>query len=247
MKDFIKYSHKNIHFYDFGVPIIVEKLLREMNNKRINFCDLGCGDGSLLFAISQKNLLENADTIVGVDISNERIQRLRRLNINNLLCIVSDACHIKSIENNIFDIVASTQLIEHVKDDRIFLNEIARILKTNSYLYISSVIKKNYGFWIYRNNNKFVLDPTHVREYSSREEFTNLLKSCNLYPIQIKMTPCRFIILDGLIRFGIMLNIFSESNQNFFIKYEFLNILRRLKIPVPGYYIIECLCINKKR
>ena len=38
-----------------------------------------------------------------------------------------------------------------------------------------SVIKKWYGFWIYWSN-RFKLDPTHVGEYTSEQEFLNLLK-----------------------------------------------------------------------
>jgi ubiquinone/menaquinone biosynthesis C-methylase UbiE len=109
------------------------------------------------------------ERIVGVDISKERIKRLKSF------CpfaegIVADVQNLKQIPDNSFDIAISNQVIEHVPDDSKMLKEVYRILKPNGYFYVSTVIKKWYGFWIYWNNG-FKLDPTHVREYKSKENF----------------------------------------------------------------------------
>ena len=82
-------------------------------------------------------------------------------------CLLKNILNKKS-ENEIFDVVISSQVIEHVSDDNELLKEIGRLLKSDGIAYISTVIKKWYGFYIYRNGGKFRLDPTHVKEYPSK-------------------------------------------------------------------------------
>ena len=72
-----------------------------------------------------------------------------------------------------FDLVVSTQVIEHVPDDQAFVREIKRVLTSGGLCVVSSVIKMHFGWYFYRNKQgERVLDPTHVREYSSAQEFT---------------------------------------------------------------------------
>ena len=177
-KFFKEYSEKHVHFIDLSVPEMLEDLLRRLNwqNKQYSLIDLGCGDGRLLYALYSKGLLKNASRIVGVDISKERIERMRKL------CpfaegLISDVQDLKQIPDNSFDAVISTQVIEHVPDDSRMLKDVYRILKPCGYLYISTVVKKRYDFWVYYEKGKgFKPDPTHVREYKSEEELLELLK-----------------------------------------------------------------------
>ena len=66
------------------------------------------------------------------------------------------------------------------------------LLKKEGFLYVSSVIKKSWAIYKYRNKGKFVLDPTHEREYRSKEEFLNLFKNkfkllkLKIYPVKRK-------------------------------------------------------------
>lgn len=128
----------------------------------------------LLYVLKNKNLLNNTEKIIGIDLSKERIKRLE-YSCPFVKGLVSDVCNLAQIEDNSFDLVISSQVIEHVDDTKI-LSNIYRIIKPRGYLYISTVIKKWYGCWIYWNNG-FKLDPTHVREYKSKEEFIDLLKN----------------------------------------------------------------------
>ena len=78
-----KYAESHPHFIDEQeqeIPELLEKLLRHLNdlNKSFSIIDLGCGDGRVLYALHSKGLLRNASKIVGVDVSVERIRRLRR-------------------------------------------------------------------------------------------------------------------------------------------------------------------------
>ena len=126
---FKEYSEKHVHFIDLSVPEMLEDLLRRLNeqNKQYSLIDLGCGDGRLLHALYSKGLLKNASKIIGVDISIERIEKMKKL------CpfakgIIADVCDLKQIPDNSFDVAISSQVIEHVPDDSKMLKEVYRIL-----------------------------------------------------------------------------------------------------------------------
>jgi len=91
------------------VSELLEKLLRHLNdlNKSFSIIDLGCGDGAILHALHSKGLLRNASRIVGLDISEERIRRLRRF------CpfaegITGDVCDLRQVPDSSFDVAIST-------------------------------------------------------------------------------------------------------------------------------------------
>lgn len=70
-------------------------------------------------------------------------------------------------EDNTFDCVISFQVIEHIKDDGLFLKEIARVLKPNGKFIVTTPNKK---MSITRN-------PWHIREYQIAELKNLMLKS----------------------------------------------------------------------
>ena len=77
---------------------------------------------------------------------------------------------------NNFDFIYSSQVIEHLEDDKKMIKEFSRLLKSKKFFYVSSVIKRPFTIYKYRNNGRFVLDPTHEREYSNEKEFLDLFK-----------------------------------------------------------------------
>lgn len=256
MIDFEKYSKKFINLYTDEIPEILLKFL-EKDNKNLalgkNFVsslslgnklnlsvlDLGCGDGALLVALYNRGYLKKMRRIVGVDLSAERLERLKSKAILKLELICSDACDVRQLEDSTFDYIFSESLIEHVPDDKALLAEIRRLLKKDGILYISSIVKKKYGWYIYRCNNKWVRDPTHIREYSSEQEFISLIEDSGLKIIESKMKLCKFHPVEFLVR-RIYFPIFKAKNINsFFLNHRILNKLRFIKIPVIGYYNIE--------
>ena len=166
---------------------VVPKKIRDIliKNKVKTFIDLGCGDGALIYAIKKEF---PAIKIVGVDISPRRINGLKK-NLPNEKFYVRDVCDTKLKDG--FDFVHSGQVIEHVEDDKKMVDEMYRLLKDGGILYVSSVIKKPWAIYQYRNKGKFVLDPTHEREYKDRKEFLDLFKikfkliKCNMYPVRM--------------------------------------------------------------
>ena len=73
-----EYAEKTPYFIsEEGIPELLEELLKHIN-RPFSIINLGCGDGTILYALYNKGLLKNANRIVGVDISEERINRLKK-------------------------------------------------------------------------------------------------------------------------------------------------------------------------
>ena len=234
MSNIQEYSEKHIQFVDFIVPKMLGDLLKNINNQ-FSIVDLGCGDGRLLYALYHKDLLKNSERIVGIDVSEERIERLKEL------CpftegIIADVQNLNQIPDS-FDMAISSQVIEHIQDDSRMLKEAHRILKPNGYLYISTVIKKWYGFWIYWKKG-FKLDPTHVREYPSKEEFLNLLKRSGFEIVDWRTENVSYPLIDLIVRTSIKAGKI-EPNPSFYLTHMMLKKLRSIKIRVVGYQTIE--------
>jgi len=180
----LEYGEKYIQ--KIGNSVIPEMIKNLVFSSR-NILDLGCGDGALIQAILKE--FPNKK-ITGVDISPRRIDSLKkRFPKKTFIC--GDISHIR-LKRGVFDLVLSTQVIEHIKDDKKMIEEMNKLLKKSGFLYVSSVIKKPWAIYKYRNKGRFVLDPTHEREYKSKEEFLSLFKNkfklikLKIYPVKRK-------------------------------------------------------------
>ncbi|MBS3087480.1 class I SAM-dependent methyltransferase [Candidatus Pacearchaeota archaeon] len=141
-----------------------------VNRKIKSVIDLGCGDGIFVYPLKKK--FPKVD-IVGVDISPRRIAGLKE-RFPNSRFYIRDVCDTKLKEE--FDLVYSSQVIEHVSSDKEMVEEMSRLLKSKGVLFCSSVIKKKFAVYKYKCNGKFALDPTHVREYKNQKEFLDLFR-----------------------------------------------------------------------
>ena len=178
------------------------------------------------------------DEVWGADKSSVRIKRLQSI-LPFVRCRTLNALNAKEFPNSSFDFIICSQLIEHV-NDTLLLHEIKRLLKNNGFAFISSVARKKYAIYFYFKNGSFRLDPTHIREYSSIEEFTHLMLKQGLKIIKINSQPIEFPIIDLIIRFFIRVGL-VRSDSFFYHKHKNLNKLRLLKIRITGYSTIEAL------
>ncbi len=239
---FEDFANRNVQFFDFFLPKMLEKLLE--NLKKFSLIDVGCGDGTFIYAMYHKGLLKNSKKIVGVDMSKNRINRLKS-NLPFVKGIVADAQNLRPIKNSSFDIAICSQIIEHVIDDRKMLKEMHRVLKSGGHLYISTVVKKGYGFWIYWKGG-FRLDPTHVKEYKNPEEFLNLLKKSGFRIIGYGVNTISYSILDLVVRSLIWFNVIKAS-PDFYLRHRILQDLRnRVKFSVIGYKTLEVVAVKEE-
>jgi len=238
---FRDYSRKYVHFYDEEASILLESGLALVNEvvKKPSIVDLGCGDGRLIFSLYEKGLLKNVGDIVGVDISESRIERLTK-ELSFVKGIVSDALSVKELPSSRFDFVICSQLIEHVEDDETLVFEIQRLLKSGGLTYVSSVIRKWYGLYFYLRGGAFRLDPTHTREYSSVDKFVDLIAKKGFKVVSVETRQVMFPLLDFAVRLLVRIG-FLEPNVRFYQRHKILGKIRRLRIPILGYGIMEVL------
>lgn len=124
--------------YIAAVPWVKGKLL-----------EVGCGEGRGIEVIAGE-----ADSYLGVDKIGEVIERLQEKFPQHKFQ-QSVIPPLAALNDNTFDTVVSFQVIEHIKDDRGFLEEIYRVLKPNGTAILST---PNIAHTLSRN-------PWHIREY----------------------------------------------------------------------------------
>ena len=220
-----RYSKRYVHYYSQELPYFIEDIFKEYNIKSI--IDLGSGDGSILYALFRKGYLEPGKEVIAVDASSERINNVKNIN-NNIRCIVSDVCNLDMLSEQSLDLAISSQVIEHVDSERDFIKEVSRIVNKGGLFYLSTVFKKWYGWYFYRCNGYWRLDPTHLREYTNKKQLLDLLKEYNFQVLKDKLSLQWFAISDFIFkRIGLGRSIYN----NRLTKY-----IRKIKVPIPGYY-----------
>ena len=223
---------KHIQFYSEELPPLVEQLFSGSTWRTV--ADIGCGDGGLILYL-QKRGLWNDKEVYAVDLSSIRIEQIKKIN-SNIHTYVASATHIPEIKNGLIDRLISSQVIEHVDDDFSMLLEMRRIIAESGSFYLSTVFKKWYGWYFYRCNGKWVLDPTHLREYSSESVLLDKVKAAGFDVVENKKTLFWFPITDFFLK-----RLLSSKDVRTLYSNKFLKILRTIKIPILGYYNWELI------
>lgn len=128
--------------------------------------EIGCGEGRGVELLAPKVV-----TYTAVDKIEEVVQSLS-LKFKNSRFIQANIPPLP-FEDNSFDSIVSFQVIEHIKDDNKYLQEIHRILKPGGKAYIST---PNIKLTLSRN-------PWHIREYTANE----LTELCKKYFSVVEM------------------------------------------------------------
>jgi len=226
-----KYSKLAPQYYTNELPNILEKLLR--SHHFTNILDYGCGDGSIIYSLYKRNLIRDS-IINAVDLSVSRVKQVKKT-FPKVIARVDSAETLKTVKSNSIDLLISTQVIEHV-DDKKMETAMKRVTAKNATIYLSTVFKKWYGWYFYRNNSRWVLDPTHLREYTKDSQLLNILVK-DFKVVANKKTLQWFPIIDFVAkRIG-----FCGHNTDLFL-WKFL---RSIKVPIPGYYNWELVLIKK--
>lgn len=241
--DFETYSRTFLHFHTDDIPDLLSTKLSK--NKSGIICDFGAGDGAFLIALKQRGFLVNFEKVIAVDLSKERCDRLRQY--TDFYVINSDVTNIKELNAGSIDFVICTQVIEHV-DEVELLSEIRRVLVPGGYLYIASIIKKWYGWWYYRTNDgRWAMDPTHLREYSSKDSFETVLSRGGFQIEETRVSRLKLSIIEFIVR-RIIVPVFNPREINsYFRRHKIINFLRgKFNFYPPGYFIVESLVRKQK-
>ncbi|KKQ90039.1 MAG: Transcriptional regulator [Berkelbacteria bacterium GW2011_GWA2_38_9] len=242
---FEKYSTESIHFLnDTPLPAVLEFKLKETRQKKpaISLLDLGSGDGAWIHSMLKRNLINfEHDQITASDLSVDRLNATKQF-LPQVKTVQSDACHIDALPDKQFDVILCTMLIEHVDDDRELLKEIRRLLKDDGWAYVTTVVKKWYGLYIYRNNGHIVLDPTHVREYPSLKKFVQLEENAGFKINRYKQLIYKFQLSDLFFRLLVKLKILKpKSLRTIYMKNPWKTIRNLFRIPILGFYVAETI------
>src|SRR5512133_4242331 len=205
--------------------------------------DLGAGDGGTLWPLDRAGLV--GETIYAVDISAEHVALCERLS-PKVRGIVSDVAHVDELGNESVDAVVSSQVIEHLPDDRVLAPEIARILKPGGWFYVSSVIRGAHAFWMYKGKppapQRWQLDPTHMREYESEEQFRAVLEHPQLRFDVVRSSQLKAPLTDLVFRVAAVAHLIKrERLPELYLELPgwVAKARRATGVPIPGYRWVE--------
>ncbi len=205
--------------------------------------DLGAGDGGTLWPLDRAGLV--GETIYAVDISAKHVALCERLS-PKVRGIVSDVARVDELADGSVDAVVSSQVIEHLPDDRVLAPEIARLLRHGGWFYVASVIRGPRAFWLYKGKppapERWQLDPTHMREYASEDEFRAALAHPELEFDVVRSSQLKFPLTDPLFRVAALARLIDRDQlPEIYLRVpHWLRRARRtLGFPIPGYRWVE--------
>lgn len=230
--DIEKYSSKAPQYYSENVPDLLKKIIETQNLKTL--LDCGCGDGNLLYALKKTGYFENRK-IFAVDLSETRVRLVGQID-PTIHVSVDSVEELNTVLDHTIELLISTQVIEHV-DDKKAIEAMSRVLKKDGRIYLSTVFKKWYAWYFYRNKGRWVLDPTHLREYSREAQLLDLILASGFRVLENQKSLFWFPIIDFFIKR-------IEIKNRSLYENKILSLLRRIKIPILGYYNWELVLVK---
>jgi 2-polyprenyl-3-methyl-5-hydroxy-6-metoxy-1,4-benzoquinol methylase len=205
--------------------------LLELVAKAARVLDVGCGHGAALLHFAK---VSHA-TLFGIDCSSVAVQRAREL-LPQAGLTVGDVESWLGHDN--IDVVYTSAVLEHVKDDDMLLHRMWRALRPGGYLCLCTVYKKAWAWYFYRNDaGQSVLEPSHVREYTSLEELRAIVETNGFIVERMATSLFWYPIIDPLLTHIPGISRFSK-----FINGRFIQMLRKIRVPILGYYNVQVLC-----
>ena len=145
--------------------------------KDISILDLGCGGGSFLAYLKDKLGFEN---LMGVDLNVKAVDfavKERKLNVQKI-----DANHLSKEQK--FDLVISTENIEHVNVINAYMNTVSNLTNNNGYLLLTTPHNDKWATIFYGIHGDHYCAPNHLN-YFNLNSLLFLLKKYNYKIIDI--------------------------------------------------------------
>ncbi len=177
---------------------LVKNVEKEAGDRTLKLLDVGCGDGVALYLISKR--CPNIE-LHGVEPDNMALEMAKK-HLPNAVLNNSNSNSL-SFRDNFFDMVISSDVIEHVDDPDRMLSEIKRVSKENAIVIVGTPIRRT----------KHPIDPHHVQEFFT-EDFMELMskrfrdcklhESHNLIPTILYNAPTK-----SFLNFKYLINLLS--------------------------------------
>ncbi len=225
-----QYTETALHFEASRLPRL---LGRYLPTGPLALADLGCGDGPLFPALVRDGFIAPAEPVYAVDLDPKRLGRVK-VRFPWIEIVARPADSVPAIEDGTLDFVCSTMVLEHVPDERAYLDEIRRLLRPGGRAYLTTVFKKPWAWYFRKRDGESVLDTSHLREYTDLDAFVGLLTDAGRFRVlALERNRLWFPILDPvLFRIGHRYRRLTEWRS-------LLRVLRALRVPIPGYYSLE--------
>jgi SAM-dependent methyltransferase len=238
--DWKAYAERPHFFGKWDYPSIYYHAIKDISGVYI---DVGVGDGYKLKQAIDEGSLSSFSKILAFDISPDRIDRLKR-HVPSVVASVGDALALP-LPDASADFIISDQVIEHVPDDRAMAREICRVLTPRGRAIIGSVVKEKGAWYFYRCNGQWRLDPTHLREYESLDQYANIFVDAGLEVIETAKEPLTFPIADlllrSLLKFGALK---PDSAVDLKERVPALKMISGTSLRIPRYY--SCYAIVRR-
>lgn len=139
------------------------KHLKTDSIKGLRILDVGCGGGLLSEPLSRLGA-----KVVGIDLSKEAIDIAQKHAASHALDIDYRVANLKDLENEKFDVVVASEVIEHVDDYGDFMRDIANLLDANGCTVITTLNRTwkslLLGIYVAENVLKWAPRGTHQHE-----------------------------------------------------------------------------------
>lgn len=146
--NFIDYQEDK-HWWFIVRCNIFFNLIKNLNNNINNFLDIGCGTGNFM-----KKISPISKNVYGIDPHTYKNSKHKN--------ILKGEAEDIPFKNNMFDFISCFDVLEHLKQPNIVIDEIHRILKRNGYAIITTPACQNlYGPHDVENE--------HIKRYSKKE------------------------------------------------------------------------------
>jgi 2-polyprenyl-3-methyl-5-hydroxy-6-metoxy-1,4-benzoquinol methylase len=132
-------------------------------SKPMRVLDVGCGTG-----LNARMLRDMGHTVIGIDLSPVAIEKLRAAGFEGHVCDVVEGL---PFDDESFDFIYASEVIEHLSDTERFLSELERVLKADGTLLLST---PNSAFWPFRllgllgHTLTEMQHPGHLRFFSKK-------------------------------------------------------------------------------
>jgi len=205
----IKYRYPGLFKPEALRPDNIDHLSTAMVPQHSKLLELGCATGFMSrYFLKQKNC-----QVTGVDLSQTAIKKAKAYCQTIIQGNLDKASTWQKIKlNKPFDVVFASAIIEHLKDENLFLNRIREVLKPQGILIITIPNAAHWrqrlnlflGHWQYQDYG--LLDRTHLR-FFTYYSFLDLVKKHQFAVLDIKIDPA------GGIKF---LNFLAKHFPNFY-------------------------------
>jgi 2-polyprenyl-3-methyl-5-hydroxy-6-metoxy-1,4-benzoquinol methylase len=156
----------------------------------LDILDVGCGSGANSAALSQKG-----HRLYGIDISEAAIQQYCSRGFVGRIADIESGL---GYDDNLFDLVFCSEVIEHMTSPDFLISEMHRVLKPGGHLVLST---PNSAFWLYRVLGVLgftvseLQHPKHF-QYFSRRSLLKLLRNNGFSPKEVSGRNMYVILPD---------------------------------------------------